>query len=121
VRKLYEVVRLAQELNLPINVGTEMNSPGQKLVDDFDAPELGPVRAAFIDGAFFIYGHTLAQRCAGMGYQSEWARTCLPDRRERNAFYTRLGRQLHPDMANDMLSRISPQMSPKDVLAVVNG
>ena len=121
VRKLYEVVRLAQELNLPINVGTEMNSPGQKLVDDFDALELGPVRAAFIDGAFFIYGHTLAQRCAGMGYQSEWARTCLPDRRERNAFYTRLGRQLHPDMANDMLSRISPQMSPKDVLAVVNG
>lgn len=121
VHKLYEVVRLAQEMDLPINVGTEMNSPGQKLVDDFDAPELGPVRAAFIDGAFFIYGHTLAQRQAGMGYQSEWARTNLPTRRERNTFYTRLGRQLHPETANDLLSRISPQMSPKDVLAVVNG
>src|SRR5690606_20866580 len=34
-RKLYEVVELARQLDLPLNIGTEMNSAGQKLVDDF--------------------------------------------------------------------------------------
>ena len=51
-----------------------MNAPGKKLVDDFDAPELAPVRQAFLDGAHFIYGHTVMQRAVGLGYQSEWAR-----------------------------------------------
>ncbi|GIK39272.1 MAG: hypothetical protein BroJett011_31050 [Chloroflexota bacterium] len=96
VQKLYEVVELAQKLDLPLNVGTEMNAYGQKLVDDFDAPELAPVRTAFMDGATFIYGHTVAQRALGWGYQSEWAKTHLPGRRERNAFYTELGRKIEP-------------------------
>lgn len=96
MQKLYEVVELAQKLDLPLNVGTEMNAYGQKLVDDFDAPELAPVRAAFMDGATFIYGHTVAQRALGLGYQSDWARTHLPGRRERNAFYTELGRKVEP-------------------------
>jgi hypothetical protein len=96
MQKLYEVVELAQKLDLPLNVGTEMNAYGQKLVDDFDAPELAPVRAAFMDGAYFIYGHTVAQRALGLGYQSDWARTHLPSRRERNAFYTELGRKVEP-------------------------
>ena len=93
VQKLYEVVALAGKLDLPLNIGTEMNAPGQKLVDDFDAPELAPVRQAFLDGADFIYGHTVLQRASGLGYQSEWARTQLPARRERNAFYTQAGRR----------------------------
>jgi hypothetical protein len=96
VQKLYEVVELAQKLDLPLNIGTEMNAYGQKLVDDFDAPELAPVRDVFIDGAYFIYGHTVAQRALGRGYQSDWAKSHLPSRRDRNAFYTRLGRQVEP-------------------------
>ena len=43
-QKLYEVVAMAQELDFPLNVGTEMNTWGQKIVDDFDAPALAPVR-----------------------------------------------------------------------------
>ena len=96
VQKLYEVVELAQKLDLPLNIGTEMNAYGQKLVDDFDAPELAPVRDAFMDGAYFIYGHTVAQRALGCGYQSDWAKSHLPSRRDRNDFYTRLGRQVEP-------------------------
>lgn len=96
LRKLYEVVELAQKLDLPLSVGTEMNSYGQKLVDDFDAPELAPVRQAFLDGAFFIYGHTVAQRVLGRGYQSDWAGRRFPTRRARNEFYTRLGQQIEP-------------------------
>jgi len=55
-----------------------MNAFGQKLVDDFDVPELGPVRKAFMDGAHFVYGHTVLQRALGLGYQSQWAHTHLP-------------------------------------------
>ena len=69
VQKLYEVVEVAQKLDLPLNVGTEMNAFGQKLVDDFAAPELAPVKQAFMDGAYFIYGHTMLQRALGLGYQ----------------------------------------------------
>ena len=82
-----------------MNIGTEMNSYGQKLADDFDAPELAPLRESFLEGAYFIYGHTLMQRSLGLGYQSEWAKTHLPTRRERNVFYTQVGRLVSPDQA----------------------
>ncbi len=99
IQNLYQVVRLAQELDLPLNVGTEMNSFGQKLVDDFDAPELAPVRQAFLDGAHFVYGHTVMQRVLGLGYQSEWAQSHLPSRREQNDFYTSVGYRVLPGKA----------------------
>jgi hypothetical protein len=91
VQKLYDVVRLAEQLALPLNIGTEMNAFGQKLVDDFTAPELSPVRDAFTNGAYFIYGHTVLQRALGLGYQSRWAQTHLPSRRDRIQFYTKVG------------------------------
>ncbi len=42
VQKLYDVVDLARDFDLPLNIGTEMNSYGQKLIDDFDAEALEP-------------------------------------------------------------------------------
>jgi hypothetical protein len=95
-----------------------MNSFGQKTVDDFDAPELAPVRQAFLDGAHFIYGHTLLQRGLGLGYQSAWAQTHLPTRRERNAFYTHAGYLAPPGRAGQpLLSRLRPDMPPAAVLS----
>ena len=117
VRNLYQVVELASSLNLPLNVGTEMNKYGLKLVDDFDAPELAPVRKPFLDGAMFIYGHTVAQRALGIGYQSEWAHSHLPSRRERNAFYTALGCHVPPGLAGrKALSQVTVG-SPGEILA----
>jgi hypothetical protein len=117
VQNLYAIVRLAQELDLPLNVGTEMNSFGQKVVDDFDAPELAPLRRAFLDGAYFIYGHTAMQRALELGYQSEWAQAHLPTRRERNAFYTQVGRLVPPGQAGlARLRRLSAAMSPSEIL-----
>jgi hypothetical protein len=118
VQNLYRVVQLAQELDLPLNIGTEMNSPGQKLVDDFEAPELAPLRQVFLDGAHFIYGHTVLQRALGLGYQSEWAQTHMPSRRERNDFYTRVGYRVPPGKASmARLKQLDPTMSPADVLS----
>lgn len=118
LNNLYEVVRLAQELELPLHIGTEMNSAGQKLIDDFDAPELAPVREAFLEGAYFIYGHTVLQRALGLGYASEWARSHLPGRGERNRFYTQIGIRIPPGKASlERLGRLSSAMSPTELLA----
>jgi hypothetical protein len=122
LQNLYDVVRLAEELALPLNVGTEMNSFGQKVVDDFDAPELAPVRRAFLDGAYFIYGHTALQRALDLGYQSEWAQSYLPSRPERNDFYTRLGRHVPPgDKGMAQLMSLTPAMAPADILSRLLG
>jgi hypothetical protein len=117
VRNLHRVVELAQELHLPLNVGTEMNSFGQKTVDDFDAPELAPLRQAFLDGAYFVYGHTIMQRALGLGYQSEWAQSSMPTRRQRNEFYSELGRLVRPGPAG--LARLRQSkltVSPSDLM-----
>jgi hypothetical protein len=117
VQKLHEAVALAARLDLPINVGTEMNAPGLKLVDDFDVPEMAPLRPAFIDGAYFVYGHTMMQMAAGLGYQSEWARANLPGRKERNAFYTQIGQRTAPSQAGlETLRRLGLNAVPADYL-----
>ncbi|MGC8781431.1 MAG: hypothetical protein ACP5UQ_11245, partial [Anaerolineae bacterium] len=117
VRKLHEIVALAGRLDLPINVGTEMNAPGNKLVDDFDVPEMAPLRQAFLDGAHFIYGHTIMQRALGLGYQSEWARKHLPTRKERNAFYQAVGYRVPPGKAGlARLRGLDPTGSPETIL-----
>jgi hypothetical protein len=119
-RELYKVVALAQSLDLPLNVGTEMNSFGQKIVDDFDASALAPVRDAFMDGAYFIYGHTQLARKLGIGYQSPWAKSYLPTRRQRNDFYSRAGKLLPPGAGGKrFLAAIQPDMEPARILAVL--
>jgi hypothetical protein len=120
VHELYKVVELAQSLDLPLNVGTEMNSFGQKIVDDFDAPALAPVRQPFLDGAYFIYGHTQLGRRLGLGYQSAWAQGYLPARRDRNDFYTRVGKLLPPGAAGmRLLGGLREDMEPAQVLAAL--
>ncbi len=116
VAKLHEVVQLAQKLDLPVNVGTEMNSPGLKWVDDFDVPEMRSLYPIFSDGAHFIYGHTMMQRTLGMGYQSTWAQQYLPTRRERNTFYTHMGQLIPPGMAGmDLLKQFTPNHTPAEI------
>lgn len=114
LQNLYDVVAAAERHALPLNVGTEMNSYGQKLIDDFDAPELAPVRQAFLDGAYFIYGHTILQRHAGLGFQSAWAKAHFPDRRARNIFYTRVGKAARPGQAQ---AALDADLLPDEVLA----
>ncbi len=115
VQHLYDVVRLAGTLDLPLNVGTEMNSPGNKLMDDFDAAELAPVRQAFLDGAHFIYGHTAMQRANGLGYQSAWAQAHLPSRGQRNDFYTQIGYLVPPGPAGiAMLRELDHNADPEE-------
>jgi len=97
VRKLHEAVDAAQRLNMPILVGTEMNADGQKFADTFSAPEMEPHRQAFLNGAYFAWGHTLLRLTAGMGCVGEWAeRHFGGDAARRNEFFQRVGRAPYP-------------------------
>jgi hypothetical protein len=119
LQNLYDVVELAGKMDLPINIGTEMNTYGNKLIDDFDVPELAPVRNAFLDGSYFIYGHTILQRALGLGYQSEWAQSHFPSRKERNQFYTKAGYAIPPGKSSiQKLRDQDHQMLPNDLLAI---
>jgi hypothetical protein len=115
--KLYAVVDLAQRWDLPVLVGTEMNKFGQKLVDDFNTPELTPVRDVFMDGAATLYGHTRLQRAAGIGYQSVWAEEHFSDRKEKNDFYRQAGLSIAP--ANQLFDQSLADQSPAEVLAAI--
>jgi len=86
-KNLYHIVELANSLNLPIIVGTEMNSPDQKFVDDFQSDELKPLVDTFFRGAMTVYGHTVLQRQCGMGYKSQWANSSFSRRADKNKFF----------------------------------
>jgi hypothetical protein len=122
LQKMYEVVDLARQLDLPLNIGTEMNSFGNRLMDDFNAPELAPILPDFLDGANFIYGHTALQRAKGLGYESEWAKDCLPSRKERNRFYTRIGAKLPAGKEGiTLLDPVNAVMAPEKIMRLVSG
>jgi hypothetical protein len=122
VQKLYDIVKLADQFDLPLNIGTEMNTYGNKVIDDFDVPELEPVRQAFLDGAYFVYGHSAFQRVKGSGYQSQWAKKHLPSRKEKNAFFTRLGRLVPPGPAGlARLKSLEMDLGPDEILQILAG
>jgi len=113
---------LAREFDLPLHIGTEMNSYGQRREDNFASEELAPLRQRFIDGAYFIYGHVRLQRALGIGYQSDWAKSCMPARADRNRFYTRAGYLIPPGQDGlKALKSLDASMSPADLLKKLEG
>lgn len=97
MRELERYVSAARRRDLPINVGTEGNKPGQRLVDDFAGEALRPYHPLFLDGARVVVGHTLLLRYAGVSYIGEAALALHPRRRERNRFFASVGALPPPD------------------------
>jgi len=117
LNNLYKIIKYANQADLPIIVGTEMNSDGQVMVDNFDAPELEPLIESFINGAYFIYGHTQMQSIWKMGYQSQWTHTQFNQRKNKNDFFAQVGRLIPPDMNTGVIKkRIDEKMTPKQVI-----
>ncbi len=91
VTELDRYVAAARALALPINVGTELNKPGQRFVDDFAAPAMRPHHAAFLAGAQVMIGQTRLLRWADYSYVDAAARAEFPGREARNVFFAAVG------------------------------
>ncbi|UCC21911.1 MAG: hypothetical protein JSW23_08865 [Planctomycetota bacterium] len=115
LENLYDVVELAEQLGLPTVVGTEMNSPGQKFVDDFNSEELSPVSGVFLKGAYIVYAHSVLQQAAGLGYMSEWAENNFSCVAEKNEFFERLGRSLEVENEG-VLGEFGEDATPEQIL-----
>ena len=119
LKNLYDVVELAESLELPIVVGTEMNSPGQKFVDSFDTKELSPLVPVFLKGAHIIYAHSMLQQKCGLGYTSEWAKKNFQSVSEKNKFFQTLGIMLKPQRQDD-LDGLSGNAAAQEILNKVS-
>jgi len=118
LQNLYAVVELAENLGLPVVVGTEMNSPGQKFVDDFRSQELAPLVPVFLRGAYIVYAHSVMQRQCGLGYLSDWAERQFSDVRQKNEFFEQLGRILEPQN-EQKLRGLDQTAKPDKILAAL--
>lgn len=114
VKALNEYIAAAQELELPIIVGTEGNKPGQRLVDDFNADALKPHMKAFTQGADLLVGHTRLLRYADYSYTDERTKGDYASRAERNAFFAAVGALPAPDAA---VRRKLDEAAPEENLA----
>ena len=112
---LYQIVELAEKLHLPVVVGTEMNSPGQKFVDSFDTAELSPLVPIFLKGAHIVYAHSVLQRKSGLGYTSKWAQRNFKIAEEKNEFFQNLGSLLEP-RREDILSGLDETITANEIL-----
>ncbi len=111
---LYSVVSLAQELDLPVIVGTEMNSPGQKFVDDFDSEELSALLPVFLTGMHIVYAHSILQRRAGISYVGDWARVNFSTRADKNDFFEKVGQAIEP-VNEDILNCFNETSRPREI------
>ena len=115
LENLYHVIELAEKLHLPVIVGTEMNSPGQKFVDDFSSDELSPLVPIFLKGAHIVYAHSVLQRAGGLGYMSQWAKEAFCDVAAKNEFFEKAGSVLEPAF-EEVLSDIGDGVRPEEIL-----
>jgi len=123
VAKLHEAIAAARALELPILVGTEMNKPGNKFVDDFNSEALAPHLEEFRRGAHVAWGHTLLKMTAGVGYVGEWAQRHFGDRvGEKNEFFRRIGAADYPDEpVLRRLAEMGKSAEPQELERVVLG
>ena len=118
LENLYEIVGRATRRRWPIVVGTEMNSPGNRFVDQFASPELHPLVLYFLRGARIVYAHSQMQRESGLGLLSDWARRRFPDAASRNNFFETIGVLLEPGR-EAVLAKLSAAMTPGEVLDAI--
>ncbi len=91
VANLDAVAAAANAMDLPVNIGTEMNKRGLPFVDSLDVEALAPHKETFLRGARIMVGHMLLLRYAGFSYVGEEAKAEFADVKARNAFFEHVG------------------------------
>ena len=115
---LQKVVEICKDLNMPLLGGTEMNSPGQKFVDDFDSEELKPMHPFFLEGSRILHAHSTLQRHAGMGYLSPWAVDQFASVSAKNEFYARFGEIFSPRGDEALQNDLSDTLGSEEVISL---
>ena len=118
LENLYAVVEVAEKRDLPVVVGTEMNSPGQKFVDSFDTPELAELVPVFLKGAHIVYAHSVLQQQCGLGYTGEWTNKNFKSTAQKNEFFRKLGSSLEPQL-EDKLAGLNASVTAEQILDIV--
>jgi hypothetical protein len=109
VRRLHDLVEVARRMDLPLNVGTEVNAPGQPMVDDFETEAMRPLWQWFIRGANVVVGQARLLRFADFSYCGpEAAAEFGADLARKNDFFMRVGTLPPPSgSARDQLQAMS--------------
>jgi hypothetical protein len=115
VKNLKLALELANRRGLVIVCGTEMNSPGQKFVDDFKTKELKHFVPLFLKGAYIIYAHSVLQRQCGLGYCSDWAKKNFKSINEKNEFFKTIGQHIEP-LREESLAGFDDRSKPDQIL-----
>ena len=115
---LQKVVGICKDLHMPLLGGTEMNSPGQKFVDNFDSEELKPMHAQFLEGSRILHAHSTLQRLAGMGYLSSWADDQFSSVSEKNQFYAQFGEVFSPRGDDALQNDLKDTLGSAEVISL---
>ena len=122
---LKDIIETADRMDLPINIGTEMNKLGQPFADDLTGECLSPFKDVFLKGAQIMVGHSILLRYADFSYTGENAKNMFDkDTKKKNAFFASVGalepltsvvanklRQAGVEKAFDLISDSSKQGS----------
>ncbi|MBN2301773.1 MAG: hypothetical protein JXN60_04575 [Lentisphaerae bacterium] len=92
VSLLDDIVTTAESMDLPINIGTEMNKQGLPFVDSLTCKALQPYRDTFTRGAAVMVGHTVLLRYADYSYIGRKAKNDIGRLSDRNKFFETIGR-----------------------------
>lgn len=115
LQKLAEVVAVADKLQFPINIGTEMNKDGQPFADDTGCEALRSYHATFLRGACIMVGQTLLARYANFSYVSAAAQAEFGNNaRQKNDFFEAVG--LLPPLTTVLAAKLSA-LGPEQALA----
>jgi hypothetical protein len=92
VAHLFKMVETAKKMQLPLHIGTEMNKPGQPVVDDLNGPVLTNFKHDFLKGARIFAGHSLLTRFADFSYLGSNAESRFhSDIKAKNQFFESVG------------------------------
>jgi len=90
-KNLKDIVSVADEMDIPVNIGTEMNKRGLPIADELDGEALCLYKETFLRGARIMVGHTVLTRFCCFSYVGERADAEFKTAGKKNAFFEKIG------------------------------
>ncbi|MGF1638866.1 MAG: hypothetical protein ACFCUU_17460 [Cyclobacteriaceae bacterium] len=89
---LKDIINIANSMDMPIHIGTEMNKAGLPFVDDLNGAALKPFKETIIKGASIFIGHAVLARYADFFYAGQKAQEMFGSSvKNKNDFFSAVG------------------------------